>query len=65
LILLMHGPTLEIVTSTLCDQTRNEEILENLKVVPGDQTLIRYRSNWLRIVTRMYSSGMGKNYADL
>jgi len=31
---------------------RNEEILEVLKVEPVDEKLRRYKSNWLRHVTR-------------
>jgi len=42
------------------DHTRNEEILEELKVEPVDQKLRRYKSNWLRHVTRMDSSRMAR-----
>ena len=45
---------------TLFDWTRNGEILGDLKVVPGDQKLIRYKSNWLRIVTWVYGNRMAK-----
>ena len=41
---------------TIFDDKRNEEILENLKVEPGDEKLIRFKSNWLRHVTRMNKS---------
>jgi hypothetical protein len=37
----------------LFDQRRNEEILEELKLKPSDEKLRRYKSNWLRNVTRM------------
>jgi len=42
------------------DHTRNEEILEELKAEPVDQKLRRYKSNWLRHVTRMDSSRMAR-----
>ena len=32
---------------------RNEEILEELKAEPADKELRRYKSNWLRHVTRV------------
>jgi len=38
---------------TILDRNRNEEILEELKVEPADENLRRYKSNWLRHVTRM------------
>jgi hypothetical protein len=38
---------------TLLDRKRNEEILEQLKVEPVDEKLRRYKSNWLRNVTRV------------
>ena len=41
---------------TIFDDKRNEEILENLKVEPADEKLIRFKSNWLRHVTRMNKS---------
>jgi hypothetical protein len=37
---------------------RNEKILEELKVEPVDEKTRRYKSNWLRQVTRMDSNGM-------
>ena len=39
---------------------RNEGILEELKVEPVDQKLTRYKSNWLRHVTRTISNRMPK-----
>jgi hypothetical protein len=42
---------------TLFDHIRTEVALEELKAVPVDQKLRRYKSNWLRHVTRM-NSGM-------
>jgi hypothetical protein len=36
---------------TLFDHKRNEEILEEFKVQPADEKLIRYKSNRLRHVT--------------
>jgi hypothetical protein len=38
----------------------NEEILEELKVEPVDKKVRRYKSNWLRNVTRRNSSRMAK-----
>jgi hypothetical protein len=38
---------------TLLDHKRNEEILEQLKLEPVDKKLRRYKSNWLRHVTRV------------
>jgi len=32
---------------------RNEEILEEMKVEPGDEKLRRYKSNWQRHLTRI------------
>jgi len=43
LVLLMLGTTVKIVRHTLFDQTRNEEIVEDLKVLPIEQKLIRYK----------------------
>jgi hypothetical protein len=43
---------------TVFDHKRNEEILEALKVEPVDEKLRRYKSDWLRHVTRMNSSQM-------
>jgi hypothetical protein len=40
---------------------RNGEILEEVNVEPVDSKLRRYKSNWLRYVTRMNSSRMPKN----
>jgi hypothetical protein len=34
-------------------QKENEELLEELKLEPVDEELRRYKSNWLRHVTRM------------
>ena len=39
---------------------RNDEILEESKVEPVDKKLRRYKSNWLRHVTRINSSTMTK-----
>jgi hypothetical protein len=38
---------------TLFDHKRNENILEELQVQPVDKKLRRYKSNWIRDVTRM------------
>jgi len=35
------------------DHKRNEEIFEAFKIQPADEKLRRYKSNWLRHVTRM------------
>ena len=40
--------------------TKNEEILEELKVETAEEKLIRYKSNWLQHVTGMDSSRMAK-----
>jgi hypothetical protein len=45
---------------TLIYHKRNEEVLEKLKVVPADDKLRRYKSNWLRRLTRMNSNKMTK-----
>jgi len=45
---------------TLFDHTRDEEILEGLKVEPVDLKRRRYKSNLLRHVTRTNSSTMTK-----
>ena len=45
---------------TLYDHKRNEKILEYLKVEPAAEKLRRYKSNWLRRVTRMNNSRMPK-----
>ena len=45
---------------TLFDHKRNEEILEELKAEPVEEKLRRYKSNWLRHVTRMNSRRMAK-----
>jgi len=45
---------------TLSDHKRNEEILEELKVQPVDEKLRRYKSNWLRQVTRTHNNSMPK-----
>jgi hypothetical protein len=37
-----------------------EEILEQLKVEPVDEKIRRYKTNWLRHVTRMDSIRMAK-----
>jgi hypothetical protein len=50
---------------TLFDHKSNEEILEELKTEPADEKLSRYKSNWLRHVTRMDSNRMPKNNAEL
>jgi hypothetical protein len=41
---------------TLFDHKRNEEIWEEMKVEPVGEKLSRYKSNWLRHVTRMNSN---------
>ena len=38
----------------------NEEILEEFKVEPVDEELRRYKSNWLRHVTRLDNNRMPK-----
>ena len=43
---------------TLFDHKRNEEILEELTVESVNQKLRRYKSNWLRLVTRMDNNTM-------
>ena len=43
---------------TLFDHTRSDRISEELKVEPVDENLRRYKSNWLRHVTRMNSNRM-------
>jgi len=45
---------------TLFDINRNETFLEDLKIVPVDEKLRRYKSNRLRHVTRMKNSRMAK-----
>jgi hypothetical protein len=45
---------------TLLDHKKNEEILEELKVEPVDEKLIRYKSNLQRLVTRMNNNRMPK-----
>jgi len=42
------------------EHKRNLKILEKLKVKPVDEKLRRYKSNWLRLVTRMSSCEMAK-----
>jgi len=37
----------------LFNHKRNEKLLEELNEEPVDQRLIRYKSNWLRYVTRI------------
>ena len=38
---------------TIFDHKKNEEIREDLEVEPVDEKLKRYKSNWLRHVTRL------------
>jgi hypothetical protein len=45
---------------TFFDQKRNEGILDELKAEPVDEKLRRYKSNFLRRVTRMNSNRMTK-----
>jgi hypothetical protein len=45
---------------TLFDHKSYEEILEEFKIQPADEKLRRYKSNWLRHVTRMDSNRMPK-----
>ena len=47
--------------TALSDHKRNEEILEQTKVERADEKLQRYKSNWLRHVTRRRR----KNNAEL
>ena len=44
----------------LFDHKRNEDIVEDLKVEPADEKLIRYKSHWQRHVTRMNNNSMPK-----
>jgi len=48
------------VVCTLFGHKRNKEVLEELKVEPVDKKLRRYKSHWLRHVTRTDSSRMAK-----
>jgi hypothetical protein len=48
----------------LYDHKRNEEILEELKVEPTDENLRRYKSNWLRHLTRMINNRIPKIMLD-
>ena len=45
---------------TLFDHKRNEDILEELKVEPVDEKLRKYKSHWLRHVTKMNNNRMSK-----
>jgi hypothetical protein len=45
---------------TLFGRKRNEYILEQLKAEPADEKLSRFKSNWLRHVTRMYNNRITK-----
>ena len=45
---------------TLFDDKRNDKILLELKAEPADVKLRRYKSNWLRHVTRMDNNRMPK-----
>jgi len=45
---------------TIFDHKMNSEILEGLKIEPVDEKLRRYKSNWLRHVTRLNSKRMSK-----
>jgi hypothetical protein len=38
---------------TLFDHKRNGEILEEMKIEPADKKLRKYKSDWLRHVTRL------------
>ena len=40
------------------DHRRNEEVLEKLQVEPVDEKLRKYKSNWLRYVTKMDTNKM-------
>jgi hypothetical protein len=40
--------------------TKKNVILEELKVEPADKKIKRYKSNWLRCVTRMNNNRMPK-----
>jgi hypothetical protein len=42
----------------------NEEILKELKVEPVDEKLRRYKSDWLRQVTRMRNNRLPKIMLD-
>jgi len=45
---------------TLLDDKRNKEILEMIKVERVDEKRRRFKSNWLRHVTRMNSDRVPK-----
>ena len=44
----------------LLDDKRNDKVSEELKAEPADEKLRRYKSNWLRHVTRMDNNRMLK-----
>jgi hypothetical protein len=44
----------------LSDHKRNTDILEELKVEPVDEKLRKYKSNWIRHLTRTNSNMMPK-----
>jgi hypothetical protein len=46
-------PEIVLTVTSFLDHKRNEDILEKLKVEPVDEKLRRYKSNWLRHVSRM------------
>jgi hypothetical protein len=48
------------VAYNLFDHRRNEAILEELKVEPADEKLRKYKSGWLRHITRMNNNRMPK-----
>jgi len=49
-----------IAEYTLSDHKRREDILEEMKLEPVDEKLRRYKSHWLRHVTRMNNNRMPK-----
>jgi hypothetical protein len=46
-------PEIVLRVTSFFDHKKNEDILETLKVEPVDEKLRRYKSNWLRHVTRV------------
>jgi len=46
------------------DHKRNEEILEELRVETVDENLRRYKSNWLRHLTRLNNKRIPKIIPD-
>jgi hypothetical protein len=53
-------PEIVLTVTSFFDRKRNEAILEKLKVEAVDEKRRRYKSNWLRRVTRMNNYRMPK-----